>query len=81
MKSSFFISLASAVILAGCMTATNDAYMYRDAPTTRQQKAEAMLACEVYATKEVPTSNQTSTTPVYRTPTYTEQPHLTGPIL
>lgn len=72
MKKSLVCGLASAVMLAGCMTATtNDSYMYRDAPTTRQQKADAMLACEVYATKEVPTSNQTSTTPVYRTPTYT----------
>lgn len=64
--------LAAIFLVAGCSgETTNSAYMYREKPTTKTQKASAMLQCEVYSTKEVPASNQTSVTPQYRTPTYT----------
>ena len=69
------LGLVSAIVgiglLAGCQASTNTQYMYRDKPTTKSQKADAILSCDVYAAKEVPVSNQTSTTPTYRTPTYT----------
>ena len=59
-------------MLAGCETVTtNSAYLYKDIPSTKAQKAKAILDCEIYAAKEVPVSNQTSTTPRWTTPVYT----------
>lgn len=71
MRKAFVVGIVAVGLLAGCQVATNSGYMYRDKPTTKSKKAEAMLSCEVFATKEVPVSNQTSTTPTFRTPTYT----------
>jgi len=71
MRKAVVIGIVGIGLLTGCQAATNSVYKYRDKPTTKFQKAEALLSCEVSAAKEIPVSNQTSTTPTFRTPTYT----------
>lgn len=71
MRINFTFGLVAICLITGCNVSSNTEYMYREKPTTKSQKASAMLECEVYATKEIPASNQTSATPQYKTPTYT----------
>ena len=65
-------------LFTGCTSKEpNSFYMYKDAPIKHSQKRKDMINCELLGAKEVPISNQSSTTPTFTIPKYTSPVYCT----
>ncbi|MDB3864713.1 hypothetical protein N9296_01220 [Amylibacter sp.] len=67
-------------LFSGCTSkepTLNSFYMYKDAPIKHSQKRKDVISCQALAAKEVPASNQSSTTPTFTIPKYTSPVYCT----
>ena len=70
MHKALVVGIVSLGLLGGCMQSPPQPFYLKTGSTNKEHNS-ILLKCEVEAAQKVPVSNQTSTTPVFKTPTYT----------